>query len=759
MTGRRTGRKSGGRSDRSKGAAPFPTRERILDFIRDSDAPPNRREIARAFRLTGADRARLRDLLRELEAEGLVPNGRRRRPAGTLPEVTVIEVTALTADGDAMAAPVRWNGDGAPPPIRLLPGRGRPPGIGDRVLARLSGPSDGAWTAHAMKRLESGPARMLGLFRPEPDGGPHGGRLAPTDRRVRHDIAIPAGMTGGARNGDLVAAEIVPGRPLGPRLARIVENFGPADGPQSVSLICIHSHDIPAEFPPEAMAEAERLEPAPAGDRRDLRALPLVTIDGEDARDFDDAVWAEADTDPDNPGGWKLIVAIADVAWYVRPGRPLDREALRRGNSVYFPDRVVPMLPERLSNDLCSLRPGADRACIAARLTLDAGGRTVRCRFERAVMRSAARLTYAQVQRARDGMPDDAIAALPATLIDALYGAWAVLAAARAERQTLELDLPERRVRLNEAGRVTGIAPAPRYDSHRLIEEFMIAANVAAADRLARRDRPCMYRIHEPPAADGLETLQRTLHELGVTLPSGDLRPADLNRILAHTAGLPQGRTVHELVLRAQSQAVYSPENRGHFGLALARYAHFTSPIRRYADLLVHRALIGCLDAGGDTGRSSRAGDGLPAGAEGAMADWGARISAAERRAMAAERGAVDRYIAAFLEDRVGATFDAIVSGITRAGLFVTLDETGASGLIPMSLLPGGPPRTGRGPRGHRRHRADDAAASFRIGEAVSVRLRDAVPATGGLLFELSGGRGGAMRRRTGARPPGRRRI
>ena len=715
---------TGKRSLRPKGRAPFPTRERVLEFIQDNDGPVGKREIARAFNLSGADRIRLRDLLREMKDEGLLPEGR-RRPAGTLPEVTVIEVTSVTADGDVLAAPVRWDGEGAPPSIRLLPERGRPPGVGDRVLARLSG-SGGGWTARTMKRLDRGPDRTLGIFRIDRSSGPHGGILIATDRRVRHEIAIPCGMTGDARDQDLVEVEILPGKPLGPRLARVVENFGSAAGPNSVSMICIHSHEIPHEFPPEALEEAAWLEPAAAEGRRDLRAIPLVTIDGEDARDFDDAVWAEADTAPDNLGGWKLIVAIADVAWYVRPGRPLDREALNRGNSVYFPDRVVPMLPEHLSNDLCSLRPNEDRACVAAYLTIDAGGRLIQHSFERVLMRSAARLTYEQVQQARDGAPDTATAPLLPQVLEPLYGAWAALSAARAARQTLELELPERQIRLDEDGRVTDIRPAPRYDSHRLIEEFMIAANVAAAEHLAQRSRPCMYRIHEPPTADGLEALKSALNDLGVSLPSSGLRPADLNRILKQTADLPQGRTIHELILRSQSQAAYSPENRGHFGLALPHYAHITSPIRRYADLLVHRAIVDSM-AGGSR-------DGLPAGAEGAMRDWGERISSAERRAMAAERDAADRYVADFMKDKIGTAFDATVSGIARAGLFITLLENGASGLIPMSLLPD----TCFGLAGRKRRpgRPRDNI-TVRIGDTVRVGLRDAEPVTGGLLFDL----------------------
>ena len=728
---------TGKRSAKPRGRAPFPTREQVLEYIRDSGGPVGKREIARAFNLRGADRIRLRDLFKDMKKEGLLPRNRGHRPAGALPEVTVIEVSSITEDGDVMAAPIRWDGNGEPPPIRLLPERGRPPGVGDRVLARISRPGGGAWTARTMKRLDRAPGRVLGIFRADTGGGPYGGKLIATDRRFRHDIAIPRGMDNDARDGDLVDAEIVPGKPLGPRLARVAGNFGSASGPQSVSLICIHSHDLPHAFPKEALDEATALKPASGSGRQDLRRLPLVTIDGEDARDFDDAVWAERDTAQDNPGGWRLIVAIADVAWYVRPGRPLDREALNRGNSVYFPDRVVPMLPERLSNDLCSLRPNEDRACVAAHLAIDAGGKLIDYRFERALMRSAARLTYEQVQQARDGSPDTETAPLLEPVIEPLYGAWAALATARAARETLELQLPERQIRLDEAGQVTGIRTMLQYDSHRLIEDFMIAANVAAAEHLTQRNRPCMYRIHEPPTAEGLETLRMALDDLGVSMPARGLRPADLNRILAQTAGLPQGRTIHELVLRAQSQAAYSPRNYGHFGLALPRYTHFTSPIRRYADLLVHRAIVG--------GMADGIRDGLPAGAEGAMHDWGERISSTERRAMAAERDAMDRYMAAYLQDSIGAEFDAAVSGIARAGLFVTLLEIGASGLIPMSLLPDRCFRfDGRKRRSHRA----SGGLSVQIGDRVRVRLRDAVPVTGGLLFDLLDDGKEAKRRR-----------
>ncbi|HEY7609007.1 MAG TPA: VacB/RNase II family 3'-5' exoribonuclease, partial [Alphaproteobacteria bacterium] len=486
-------------------------------------------------------------------------------------------------------------------------------------------------------------------------------------------------------------------------------------------LIVVHQHGIPVEFPAAARAEAERARPVELGDRADLRQLPLVTIDGADARDFDDAVFAAPDDDPKNEGGWRITVAIADVAHYVRPGSALDRAARERGNSVYFPDRVVPMLPEELSNDLCSLRPHEDRACLAAHMRIDAEGEMFEHRFERGLMRSAARLTYEQAQQAEDGAADEVTGPLIERSIRPLYRAYAALAAARVRRHVLELDLPERKIELDKDGRVLRIATPKRLDSHRLIEEFMILANVAAAEALEAKRQPCMYRIHEPPDLSKLEALRPVLKELGASLPPTGLRARDFNRVLEQTKDSPHKRMVHELVLRAQSQAQYSPVNRGHFGLALRRYAHFTSPIRRYSDLLVHRALLGP-EAPGGVGRRDAGG----------WDDLGEAISKAERRAMAAERDANDRYIAAFLSDRVGAQFDGTVNGVQRFGLFVTLDESGADGLLPVGALP----------RDYYRHDPERHALTgratgrtFHLGDAVTVRLEEADPITGSLAF------------------------
>ena len=544
------------------------------------------REIARAFNIRGNDRGALKELVRSLEAEGAIDSRRtRRRPAGTLPSVTVLEVDGLDPDGALTARPTRWEEPDPAPPITLDPSpRGVPePGEGDRVLARLRPAPDGGYLARPMRVLDAGPRRVVGVFRASGSGG---GVIEPAERRARRDVAVPAGKTGGARSGELVVGEVEPGSRLGLTDGRVVERLGDADSPGAISLAAIHAHGLPMRFSDEALAEAERAMAPGLEGRADLRALPLVTIDGADARDFDDAVWAEADPAPDNKGGWRAVVAIADVAHFVRPGSALDRAARERGNSAYFPDRVVPMLPEALSADLCSLKPDVDRACLAAHLRIDAAGELFDWRFERALMRSAARLTYDEVQTAseRDGA---GLTPSVGAAIAALYGVYDALRAARARRGALDLELPEREVTLAEDGTVARIGFAHRHDSHRLIEELMIVANVAAAGALETKHSPCMYRVHDRPDTAKLEVLREFLRTRGIALPrSGALRPDAFNRFLALLENPRDVGIASLMIRRAQAQAAYSPRNIGHYGLGLVRYAHFTSPIRRYADLL-----------------------------------------------------------------------------------------------------------------------------------------------------------------------------
>ena len=552
-------------------------------------------------------------MLRDLSGRGEVaPAGHKRFAApGKLPDAAVVRVTGTDPDGDPVARLVDWQGVGPPPTVFMAREASGQPALapGQRVLARLKAAGPGRFEGRTLKRLSEEPGRILGVFR-APD------RLVPTDRRAKAEWRIPPGETNDALDNEVVLAEPLPSPSYGLKHAGIVERLGSAGDTRSVSLICIHTHEIPTEFSPEALADAKRARVTPLGTRTDLRATPLITVDGEDARDFDDAIYAEP-----AEGGFRLVVAIADVAHYVRPDSALDRDARQRGNSCYFPDRVVPMLPEELSNGWCSLRPDEDRGCLFVEMDIDASGKKLRHRFGRGLMRSAARLTYEQVQAAFDaGEP----AGLEPGLLPALYAAFRALLAARERRGTLDLDLPERRVVLDEAGHVASIAPRPRLDSHRLIEEFMVLANVAAAEELERLHRPCMYRVHAPPSDEKLDNLRTFLGSLDIRLaPGKQVTPRDLDGVLQRVAGTEHAPLVNEVMLRSQSQAAYSPDNIGHFGLALPRYAHFTSPIRRYADLLVHRALIAGLQA--------RAG-----GADGGGGGIGWRIRARTSRAPSA---------------------------------------------------------------------------------------------------------------------------
>ncbi|MBB3174266.1 ribonuclease R [Endobacter medicaginis] len=733
----------------------MPSRAEIKAYIASQQGRVGKREIARAFRLGPEHRVALRGILRSLAHEGEVaPAGARRfRAPGRLPEAAVVQITGTDRDGDPIGRPVEWEGEGPVPMVLMAPEpRGRAAlAPGQRVLAKLRPIGGNKYEGRTLKRLGESAPRVLGLLRASEDVRHEGAlRLVPTDRRAKAEWLVPEGETMGAEPGEICLAEPLPQSlhraPYGLKPVRIVERLGRMGDARSVSLICLYTHDIPQVFPPEALEQARKARGVALGRRTDLRDLPLVTIDGEDARDFDDAVFAE----PVEGGGLRLVVAIADVAWYVRPGTPLDVEARKRGNSCYFPDRVVPMLPEALSNGWCSLKPREERGCLFVEMQIDPQGRKIAHRFGRGLMRSFARLTYTEVQQARDeGSTPEGV---PPGLIDALYEAFGALLGARRDRGTLDLDLPERKVVLDEAGKVAEIKPRPRLDSHRLIEEFMVLANVAAAEELERLRQPAQYRVHAPPGDEKLENLRGFLSTLGLSLkPGGELRPADLDAVLQQVVGTEAAAQVNEAVLRAQSQAEYSPDNIGHFGLALPKYAHFTSPIRRYADLMVHRALITGLKLG-----LGGLGDGEAAEFE-ATAE---HITATERRAALAERDAIDRYLAAYMADKIGARFAARISGVTRFGLFVTVIENGASGLVPIATLPDDywvHDETAQALIGRRTHRR------FTLAQPVEVVLVEATPITGGMVFALAGegpSRHGTGRQdgRTSSRKPGRRR-
>lgn len=705
----------------------FPTREEIIEFIGMSPTPVGKREIARAFNIKGAAKIELKKVLKDLNIGGDVVKGRRRfdKP-DRLPPVDVLEITGIDDDGEVLAKPNVWKHDYEPPQITVKSiRRGGPsaPGVGDKILAKLRYTGKQTYEASIMKVLGSGPQRVLGLYRPNEREG----RVVPTDRKDSGEIAVPLDDHPDLETGALVLTEILPGKHFGLRKGRITEVLGNINEPKSISLVSIHARGIPFEFPPEVELQARESKATPMDKRTNLRDIPLVTIDGADARDFDDAVWAEADTDPENEGGWHLMVAIADVSWYVRPGDALDREAVKRGNSCYFPDRVVPMLPFELSNGWCSLVPHEDRGCMAVEMWLDKNGHKLRHKFCRGMMRSAARLTYDQVQRAVDGQPDDTTGPLVDTVIKPLYGAFDAFLQARKRRGVLELDVPERKIELNEQGQIVAIAPRARFDSHKLIEEFMIAANVCAAEELERIKQPCMYRIHDAPSEEKLEALREFLEGAGYTLNKASvLRPRDFNQILEKAKDTPEAELINTVVLRSQSQAMYSPDNIGHFGLALNKYGHFTSPIRRYADLLVHRALIAGLKLGEG---------GLPPEEGERFEQIGADISGTERRAAMAERDAVDRYVAAYMADKVGAEFPGKISSVTHFGLFIALQETGADGLVPISTLPDD--YYVHDPANHALV-GQNRGKTFRLGDQVVVRIADADAATGSLALRLA---------------------
>ncbi len=663
----------------------LPSRDELIAFIRERSGKVGTREIARAFGAKNADRATLNHMLRELADEGQIDRLRKRvHHAGTLPPVLLADITGRDADGEFLARPVEWDeqAHGAAPVIHVVtPRRARPgetAGIGDRALLRIERTSDEETSGRVIKLIDRAKSRTLGIFRSLPNGG---GRLVPVDKKQRGlELAIAANATAGAVDGDLVAVEVARHGRLGLPSGTVMERLGSIKSERAVSLIAIHAHDIPHVFPAAAIAEANAARSATLAGREDWREVPFVTIDPPDAKDHDDAVHALPDPDPHNRGGFIVSVAIADVAHYVKLGSALDREAAHRGNSVYFPDRVVPMLPERISNELCSLRPNEDRPALAVRMSIGADGRKRSHTFHRVMIRSAAKLHYEQAQLAVSGQTDEITRPIVATILEPLYAAYEVVRRARDERGPLDLDIPERKIVLKEDGTVDRVVVPQRLDSHRLIEEFMILANVAAAETCERARVPLIYRVHDEPSVEKINALREFLVTLDISLPkAGALRPETFNRILARVKGHESERLVNEVVLRSQAQAEYSAENFGHFGLNLRRYAHFTSPIRRYADLIVHRALIRGLKLGSD---------GLPEDADTrGLSEIATSISAMERRAMKAERETADRLIAHFLADRIGATFAGHISGVTRAGLFVELDETGADGFIPARFI------------------------------------------------------------------------
>ena len=706
----------------------MPTKAEILDWIAAHPTQNSKRDIAKAFGIKGAARIDLKQLLKQLEAEGHLEKRKRTyADPDRLPPVSVLEVLPPNDQGDLFAKPLEWHGEGVEPIVLVLPrASDAAMGAGDRILARLTvvHEEDHNYEARLIRKIgRSSARRVLGIFRKTPEGG----RITPIDKAATLEWSVPEDARHGAKDGELVEAEQSgPKGRMGLPRARILSRLGDPSGPKAVSLIAIHQHGIPDAFPDAVLDEADAAKPMGLKGREDLRDLPLITIDPSDARDHDDAVYAHADDNPENEGGHVIWVAIADVAAYVTPGSKLDTEAKKRGNSTYFPDRVVPMLPDRLSGDLCSLHEGVPRPCIAVAMTLDRDGNKISHRFVRGLMRSAASLSYEEAQSAIDGHPSDKAGPLLEPVLQPLFAAYDALAAARERRQPLDLDLPERKVELAEDGRVKSVKFRDRLTAHKVIEECMILANVAAAETLLAKRTPLLFRVHEEPPADKLESLRETAEASGLTLAKGQvLKTRHLNQLLHQAAGKDEAELINMATLRSMTQAYYGPKNFGHFGLALQNYAHFTSPIRRYSDLIVHRGLISAHGWGDD---------GLTEQEIERLEQTGQHISDTERRSMMAERDTNDRYLAAYLSDRIGAEFGGRISGIAKFGVFVKLDETGADGLVPMRNL-------GREYFHFDREAGTlmgaDTGTIISLGQRVKVKLTDAAPVTGGIGLEL----------------------
>jgi ribonuclease R len=727
----------------------LPSEAALLEFIQTSPSVVGKREIARAFGLTGAAKIGLKTMLRQLEQDGKLAKSRRKLiDTSALPPVTVIEVTGIDAQGECYGEPVEWDERVAgKTPLVLIEIKARdgvrPPARGDRVLAKIEAtPADDyKFKAQVIRALSDRSKRVLGVYRLVKG---QGARLVPVDKKARNELQVKAGDENGALDGELVEADILKDHGRGLPLARVRERLGDMNDQRNISLIAIHHHAIPNQFSERVIAESEALKSFSQTGRVDLRKIPLITIDPQDARDHDDAVWAAPDDDPANVGGFQAIVAIADVATYVKPGSALDKEARFRGNSVYFPDRVVPMLPERISNDLCSLREKQERPALACFMVFDKSGNKKSHRFSRVTMRSAAKLSYEEAQMAIDGRPSAKAETLVDDVLKPLWAAYAALTKAREKRGPLELDLPERKFVLDDKGHVLRVVTPLRLDAHRLIEEFMIQANVAAAEELEAKKTPLLYRAHDQPSEEKVRALSQFLKTVDLSLPLGQaMKPKHFNDLLREVKGKDYQNLVNDVVLRSQAQAVYSPANKGHFGLALRRYAHFTSPIRRYADLIVHRALVTALGFGED---------GLSTDDISRLDETADMISDAERRAMAAERETMDRLIASHLAGQTGAQFRGRIGGVVGAGLFIKLDDTGADGFVPVSSL------------GSDYFVYNDVNHSlvgqrtgemFQLGDRVEVKLLEVAPVSGGLRFEMisEGRKGKALPNQRRGRP------
>lgn len=640
----------------------------------------------------------------------------KKKTENELPESCLLEITGTSKFGDFIASTVDAEDNPQNLKIYVTENRRIKPAltVGDKFIGKLLKKKDN-WFAKPVARTAKADEQeeiIYGII--EKREGKY--FLKPSEKNNYMDYLIE--HPGAAKDGDFVKVALSGSRRF--KEAGIVKNFGPFDLNKATTSLILEKYNIPYEFPEAVLKESQNLKEFAKDGREDLTSIPLVTIDGEDAKDFDDAIYAKK-TD----GGFLLIVAIADVAFYVRNFSEIDKEAYKRGNSVYLPNMVVPMLPEALCNGLCSLRPKELRASVVCFIEIDESGNIKNYDFKRAVIKSAARLTYNEVSAALEGKKSDNISPVFKTVIEPVYAAYQALDKARQKRGALNLETEELRVKVNKDGQVVGIEKEEHFISHRIVEEFMIAANICAAKTLGKSKLPTMYRVHDKPLEDKLKEMSPLLHNLGLKLPEAPaLKPEHFNKILELCSAGGYNQGISELILRLQCQAKYSPVNIGHFGLGLTDYAHFTSPIRRYADLLIHRALIRAYDMpdGGKLEESATVKT---------FEDIGDHLCETERKAVNAERDIIARFVSAYLSPSIGSVFEVKVSGISSAGVFVRVENIGAEGLMPMSSLPNDnyllSPMELMGEKTRLR---------FRFGDKISAKLQEASPITGGLIFK-----------------------
>ena len=703
----------------------LPTKKQIQDWIKDNPKKSSKREIAKAFGIKGSMRVELKKVLKELTLSGEIDKNKKSfKNPNQLSSVCILQMMASTSDGDLFARPVDWKGD-EPEPIVLMVFRASDPALayGDRVLAKVSIVQDEQYQyeGRIIRVLKKTPKNTLGIFKETSEGG----RILPIEKSGR-EWSVKLSDALDAKDGELVEAEQIKGKGAsGLYAARVINIVGDPSGPKAVSLIAIHQHGIPHQFPEDVLNESENSNFSVDAKREDLTKIPFVTIDPSDARDHDDAVYSHPDKDPSNVGGHVLWVAIADVAHFVKPGSALDKEARKRGNSTYFADRVVPMLPDRLSGDLCSIHEGIERPCLAVCITIDKSGKKLKQTFHRANIKSVASLNYEEVQKSVEGTVNEKVKPHFENVIKPLYECYFCLKKSKDFRQPLDLDLPERKVELFKNGRVKAVVLKERFDSHRLIEEFMILANVAAAEELSKARSEFLYRVHEEPTPEKLNALREVAQSAGFNLAKGQvLQTSHLNDLLTKSKQSDLSELISMTTLRSMSQAYYSRENFGHFGLALKKYAHFTSPIRRYSDLITHRALISSLGLGCD---------GLKEMDSEKLEGTAKHISDTERRSMVAERDTTDRYLASYLSEKVGNEFEGKISGVAKFGFFVRLNESGAEGIVPVRTL------------GTDFYYYDDRTNTLRgsetgliigLGQRATVRLKEVDPIAGGIAFD-----------------------